>query len=72
MQQETELAPSILYGGFLRIYLKRHLLLALHKIEPSLPVFHTRALRKQFFEEMKLFNAANPAVLREMYKCTGG
>lgn len=41
---------------------------ALHKIEPSLPVFHTRAMRKQFFEEMKLFNAAKPAVLREMYR----
>ena len=38
---------------------------ALHKIEP---VFHTRAMHKQFFEEMKLFNAAKPAVLREMYR----
>ena len=41
---------------------------ALHKIEPSLPLYHTRALRKQFFEEMKLFNTAKPAVLREMYR----
>ena len=41
---------------------------AMHKIGPSLPVYHTRAMRKQFFEEMKPFNAAKPAVLREMYR----
>ena len=41
---------------------------ALHKIEPSLPLFHTRVMRRQFFEEMKLFNAAKPAVFREMYR----
>ena len=41
---------------------------AVHKITPSLPAYHTRAMRKQFFDEMKLFNAAKPAVLSEMYR----
>lgn len=40
----------------------------LHKIQPSLPVFHTRFMRKQFFHEMSLFNVARPAVMREMYR----
>ena len=41
---------------------------ALQEIRPSLPVFHTRYMRKQFFHEMSLFCFARPAVLREMYK----
>ena len=43
---------------------------ALHKIEPSLPVFHTRAMRKQFFEEMKE-GGHGPEPLANGYGFTG-
>lgn len=36
-------------------------------IEPSLPIYHTRAMRKQFYYDMHLFRCGKPAVLREMY-----
>ena len=34
-------------------------------IEPSLPVFHTRAMRKHDFS---LFRCAKPAVMKEIYR----
>lgn len=46
--------------------------LAVHKVRPLLPSFHTRAMRKQFFNDFSLFRCARPAVMREMYrKLTG-
>ena len=41
---------------------------ALRKIEPSLPTYDMRAMRKQFFNQVGLFCQAKPAVLRAMYK----
>ena len=41
---------------------------ALRKIEPSLPTYDTRAMKKQFFNQVGLFCQAKPAVLRAMYK----
>ena len=38
---------------------------AIREIEPSLPSFHTRAMRKQFFA---VFWSARPAVLKEIYR----
>ena len=40
----------------------------LRKIQPSLPTYHTRAMRKQFFNQVSLFCTGKPAVLRAMYK----
>ena len=40
----------------------------LRKIQPSLPINHTRATRKQFFNQVSLFSTGKPAVLRAMYK----
>ena len=37
-------------------------------IKPSIPVYHTRAMKKQFYNDMSLFRCGKPAVLREMYK----
>lgn len=37
-------------------------------IQPGLPTFHTRAMRKQFFHDFSLFRCARPAVLKEMYR----
>ena len=54
-----DMSEELLAAGNLRV---------LQEIKPSLPVFHTRCMRKQFFDEMSLFNVARPAVLREMYK----
>ena len=41
---------------------------ALCKIKPSLPTYHTRAMRKKIFNHVGLFCSAKPAVLRAMYK----
>ena len=54
-----DMSEELLTTGNLRV---------LQKIKPFLPVFHTRCMRKQFFDEISLFSAAKPAVLREMYK----
>ena len=54
-----DISEDLLSAGNLRV---------VQEIKPSLPVFHTRCMRKQFFDEMSLFNVAKPAVLREMYK----
>ena len=40
----------------------------LRVIKPSLPVYHTRAMKKQFYHDMKLFRCGKPAVLREVYR----
>lgn len=37
-------------------------------IKPSIPIYHTRAMKKQFYSDMSLFRCGRPAVLREMYK----
>ena len=54
-----DMSEELIMAGNLRV---------LQEIKPSLPVFHTHCMRKQFFDEMSLFNVARPAVLREMYK----
>ena len=41
---------------------------AARKILPSLPSYHTRAMRKEFFNEISLFSLGKPAVLRALYK----
>ncbi len=41
---------------------------ALHKIQPLLPTYHTRAMKKQFFNQIGLFRIGKPAVLRAVYK----
>jgi len=41
---------------------------AFKEIEPSLPIFHTRAMRKHFFADFSLFCCARPAVLKEIYR----
>ena len=41
---------------------------AVRVIQPALPTFHTRAMRKQFFNDYSLFCTARPAVLKEMYR----
>ena len=33
---------------------------SLRKIQPQLPTYHTRAMRKQFFEKVSLFRVGNP------------
>lgn len=54
-----DMSEELLIAGNLRV---------LQEIKPSLPTFHTRCMKKQFFQEMSLFNVTRPAVLREMYK----
>ena len=39
-----------------------------HKVQPLLPSFHTRAMRKQFYNVFSLFQCARPAVMHEMYR----
>lgn len=41
---------------------------AVRVIEPDLPIFHTRAMRRQFFDDFSLFRSARPAVMKEMYR----
>lgn len=41
-------------------------------IQPSLPVYHTRAMRKDFFNTVELFKCGKPAVLWGIYKCLTG
>ena len=40
----------------------------LRVIKPSLTVYHTRAMKKQFYNDMSLFRCGKPAVLREVYR----
>lgn len=40
----------------------------LRVIKPSLPVYHTRAMKKQFYHDMCLFRCGKPAVLRDIYR----
>ena len=42
------------------------------KIEPDLPVYHTRAMRRQFFDKISLLRCGKPSVLRGFYKCLTG
>ena len=41
---------------------------AIHKVRPLLSSYHTREMRKQFFNDFGLFRCARPAVMREMYR----
>lgn len=41
---------------------------AIHKVRPLLPSYHTRAMRKQFFNDFGLFRCARPAVMCEVYR----
>ena len=41
---------------------------AVRVIQPALPNFHTRAMRRQFFDNFSLFRSARPAVMKEMYR----
>lgn len=38
------------------------------KIQPSLPLYHTRSMKKQFYHDMHLFRCGKPSVLREIYR----
>ena len=40
----------------------------IRRLQPSLPVYHTRAMKKQFYHDMQLFRCGNPSVLREIYR----
>ena len=43
------------------------------KIQPQLPSYHTRAMRRQFFDQVSLFRLGNkPAVWRGLYKLITG
>lgn len=42
-------------------------LAAQRAIKSLLPLYHTRAMRRQFFQEFGLFRGASQSVLREMY-----
>ena len=41
---------------------------AVRVIQPILPNFHTRAMRRHFFANFSLFRSARPAVMKEMYR----
>lgn len=41
---------------------------ALRMIQPALPTFHTRAMKRQFFDDFSLFRYAKPAVMKEIYR----
>uniref|UniRef100_A0A7M5XFY4 Uncharacterized protein n=1 Tax=Clytia hemisphaerica TaxID=252671 RepID=A0A7M5XFY4_9CNID len=45
----------------------------LKAVEPEIPIYHTRAMRKQFHEEVKLISSKTPAhVIRHIYKTLTG
>ena len=45
----------------------------LRRIQPSLPTYHTRAMRREFYSKVSLFKCTRPATMREVYKMlTGG
>ena len=41
---------------------------AIRVIQPSLPNFHTRAMRRHFIANFSLFRSARPAIMKEMYR----
>ena len=42
------------------------------KIQPSLPVYHTRAMKKQFFDQITLLKCGKPSALRGIYRLLTG
>ena len=41
---------------------------AVRKIQPALPTYHTRAMRREFFNQISLFRFGKPAALRGLYR----
>lgn len=49
----------------------------IRKIEPSLPIYHTRTMKKHFFDQISLLRCGKPSALRGIYRlltgvCVGG
>ena len=42
------------------------------KIQPSLPTYHTRAMKKHFFEQISLLQCGKPSALRGIYRLLTG
>lgn len=45
---------------------------AFRKIQPSLPVYHTRAMKKHFFDQIALLQCGKPSALRGIYRLLTG
>lgn len=44
----------------------------MRKIQPMLPIYHTRAMKIEFFGKISLFSGITPAALRAVYKTLTG
>ena len=44
----------------------------IRKIEPSLPVYHTRAMKRHFFNQISLLRCGKPSALRGIYRLLTG
>ena len=42
------------------------------KIQPSLPIYHTRAMKKHFFDQISLLRCGQPSALRGIYRLLTG